>query len=118
MPMSGETGLTPLTVTVARGNLYLSRELCDRHLTGIEAVALLEREGRLMVLPLIPQSGGGLLLKIRNARGDRVVHGQEFFREKGYLEDFQERVLPARWDADLAAIVINAVPKAPDRLQT
>lgn len=108
---AGAAAPPSISVTVARGNLYLSRETCESCLGGIESVALLDRDGRLMVVPLMPESAGGLLLKIRNARGDRVIHAQEFFREKGYLEDFQERIFPAHWDADAAALVIAAVPK-------
>jgi hypothetical protein len=116
--VASDMPMAHLTVTVARGNLYLSREICDKHLPGIEAVALLDREDHVMVVPLTPQSGGGMLLKIRNARGDRVIHAQEFFRDKGYLETFQERVLSARWDADSAALVIESVPKALTQLQS
>jgi hypothetical protein len=108
----------PLSVTVARGNFYLSRETCDACLSGIESVALLEREGQVLIVPLTPQSGGGLLLKIRNARGDRVIHAQEFFRQKGYLEDFQERSFPAQWNAESAALVIASIPKGSLDVQT
>ena len=104
--------MAPLSVTVARGNLYLSREVCETCLNGIESVALIDRDGQVMVYPLTPESGGGLLLKIRTAHGDRVIHAQEFFREKGYLEDFQERIFPAQWDAEAAALAITSIPKA------
>lgn len=100
-----------LSVKVGRGNLYLSRELCDAYLAGIDAVALLERDRRVLIVPLIRESGGGLLLKVRNRHGDRVIHAQEFFRENGYLEDFQERVLPVQWDAGAAALAITELPR-------
>ena len=98
-------------VSVARGNLYFSCELCHSVFKGVEAVALLERDDRVMVVPLTPQSGGGLLLKIRNARGDRVVHAQEFFREKSYLEDFEDRSFTAVWDLAASALVLPPMPK-------
>lgn len=101
----------PLSITVARGNLYLSRELCESCLPGAQSIALLEREDRVMIVPLTPESGGGLLLKIRNARGDRVIHAQEFFREKGYLEDFQERTCAVYWSEESAALVVADLPK-------
>jgi hypothetical protein len=113
-----ETPMAPLSVTVSKGNLYLSREVCDSHLRGIEAVALLERDGQVMIVPLLPESGGGLLLKIRNAHGDRVIHAQEFFREKGYLEDFEERRFAMRWSAEAAALVIASIPKLPGACAT
>ena len=43
-----ETQALPLRVTLARGNLNLSREICDTFLSGIESVALLERDGRVL----------------------------------------------------------------------
>ena len=99
-------------VGVAGGNLYLSRETCAAHLPGAASVALLHRDGRLWIVPLAPDSAGGLLLKVRNARGDRVVHAQEFFRQHGFAEDFAEVRCAARWDAAAAALVVDDVPKA------
>lgn len=98
-------------VIVARGNLYLSRETCEACLSGIEAVALLDREDRVLIVPLMPESGGGLLLKVRNTHGDRVIHAQEFFREKGYVEDFEERSFPLDWNQESAALVVYNLPK-------
>lgn len=99
-------------VVVARGNLYLSRETCESCFPSAEAVALIEREGRVLVMPLMPESGGGLLLKIRNARGDRVIHAQEFFRDKGYAERFEEQRLAAQWRPDLGALLLENLPKS------
>lgn len=97
---------------VSHGNLYLSRETCEAHLRGAPGVALLQRDGRVLIVPLAPDSAGGLLLKVRNARGDCVVHAQEFFRQHGYLEDFVERRCALRWDAAVAALVVEGLPRA------
>ncbi|MEW6353795.1 MAG: hypothetical protein AB1469_05800 [Pseudomonadota bacterium] len=97
------------TVTVARGNLYLARELCDAYFPGTNSVALLEREGCLLIVPLIAESSGGLLLKVRNARGDRMLHAQEFFRARGYVEDDEERNCPVLWRAEVAALEIMGI---------
>lgn len=103
---------TPLhTATVARGNIYLLRETCDTYLNGIQAVALVERKHRILIVPLIQESGGGLLLKIRNARGDRVIHAQEFFRQNDFVEDFLERDVSVGWNTEDAALVLSDVPK-------
>lgn len=99
------------TVSVARGNIYLSREICDTYLAGIASVALIAREDKILIVPLVQESGGGLLLKTRNARGDRVIQAQEFFREKGFLEDFQERIVPVQWSSESAALVMSDLPK-------
>jgi len=98
-------------VTIARGSVYLTRELCDRHLPGISNVALLQRDHALLVLPLQHTANGGLLLKQRNARGDRVLHAAEFLRAQGYADDAAPQTLPVYWDAAAAALVI-AAPQA------
>ena len=97
--------------SVARGNIYLSLETCDTYLRGLHSVALISREDKILIMPLIQESGGGLLLKIRNAHGDRVIHAQEFFREKGYVEDFQERTVAIHWSSEAAALVVLGIPK-------
>jgi hypothetical protein len=94
-------------ILIARGNFYLSRELCDTHLSGVESVALLARSGVILIVPLARGSAGGLLLKQRNARGDRVIHAQEFIREKGYPEQFEPRTVAVHWNTDSAALSID-----------
>ena len=54
-------------VSIKRGSIYLSRELCDAHLPDAGAVALLARDDAVLIVPLARQSAGGLLLKVRNA---------------------------------------------------
>lgn len=96
---------------MARGNIYFSREIYDAYFSGASAVALVEREHRLFVVPLIIPSSGGLLLKVRNTRGDRVLHAQEFFRGHGYGEDFEKRVYPVELNVELAALEIIGIPR-------
>lgn len=101
----------PTEVVIARGSFYLSRELCDAYFPGTVSVALIERAGAVLIVPLRADSAGGLLLKQRNARGDRVVHAQEFLREHGVAEQFEPRSLPARWDANSAALAIPGLSR-------
>jgi len=54
--------------------------------------------------------GGGMLIKIRNARGDRVIHAQEFFRDHG-LQESIDRTCPAHWNDKMAGLEI-AIPVA------
>ena len=100
-----------LEISVARGNLYLSQEICDTYFKGVVSVALLLRDDDVMIVPLTQESAGGLLLKQRNARGDRVIHAQEFFRNKNILEEFDVRVMPVHWSPDSAALVIAGLMK-------
>lgn len=99
-------------VILRRGSIYLSRETCDAWLGDSRAVALLLRDEKVLILPLVADSPGGLLLKIRNSRGDRVIDAQEFFREKGLLEDFAGYTLPLAWDPAMSALVISDAPRA------
>ncbi len=98
---------------VAGAHLYLSREACEHHLPGVESVALLRRGDWLMIVPLTRASGGGLLLKLRNARGDRVIAAHEFFRTNGFAEDPTLRRVAMAWDSDSAALALSGIPLAP-----
>ena len=77
-----DSGAAP-RVRIARGSLYLSRELCDRYLAGTTSIAAVIRDGRVYLLPLHGSTAGGSLLKVLNAHGDRVVHVDEFLRTVG-----------------------------------
>ncbi|HKY92737.1 MAG TPA: hypothetical protein VJM11_16930 [Nevskiaceae bacterium] len=94
-------------VRIARANLYLACAVCDAHLAGVERVALREHAGDIWIAP----SADGVPLKVRNARGDRVIHAQDFFRVHGFVDEFHERECPARWDAGHAALVIEGVAR-------
>ena len=93
-------------VTIGRGNIYIPLKTYDAYLKTIEAVALLPHEHGILIFPLIQDSAGGLLLKVRNLTGDRLVHAQEFFRNNGYVEDFEERPADVRWLTDRAALLV------------
>ena len=96
------------TVRIARGSLYLDRALCERYLPRVDSVALLLRDGRIALLPLHGTPGGGLLLKVRNARGDRVIHAPDFLRTLGIEESAAELQLPARWDDGAAGLILDS----------
>lgn len=92
-------------VDVRRGSVYLPAELCARHFDGLDAVIVLIRDRRLMVLPVMHAAAGGCLLKIRNARGDRVATVPDVFAAHG-LEDFAAEGLPAAWSHEEAALIV------------
>jgi hypothetical protein len=100
-----------LSISVARGNLYLSREVCETYLAGAGSVALLADEGDLLIAPLIQQSAGGALLKVKNLRGDRVIQAQEFFRLNKFRESFQEQTCPISWDSSRAALRVSDIAR-------
>ena len=84
-------------VTIGHGRVLLPQAVCARHLAGVEAVALLERDGRALLLPLAGPLAGGLLLKQRNLRGDRVVFAPEFLARCGLDDQAPDRAHPVRW---------------------
>lgn len=100
--MSGGTG-----VRLARGSLHLSQEVYRRHFAGLESALLLRDGPDLLLLPLRDAAAGGLLLKVRNAAGDRVVDAVDFLRGCG-VEPSGERHLEWSWDAGRAALLLPA----------
>ena len=100
------TGPPDPHVTIRRGSIHLPRELCDAHLADARSVALIVRDGRVVLIPLMRDSAGGILLKVRNVRGDRVLHAAEFLREHGLAEDFAERRFSVAWLPELSALLI------------
>ena len=92
------------SLSLRRGGLYLSREVCDRYFPGLEAVILLRRDDDLLILPVRHAASGGYLLKLRNGAGDRVVNAPDFFREHG-VGDEVERQMSAAWVTKSAGLV-------------
>ena len=79
----------PASIRFSQGRLYIDRAAYDRYLAGTSTVILLCSEKDLLVLPVSEASSGGYILKIRNAAGDRVVNGADFFRDHGLSENEQ-----------------------------
>lgn len=99
------------TVTIARGSIFVPSRTYETYLSGVGAVALLPDDSGLLLVPLIHDSAGGLLLKIRNNAGDRIVHANEFFRNNGYVEDFTERECTVRWLTTRGGLLIEEVKR-------
>jgi len=78
--------LSQQSVFVAKGNIYMPLEVYEKYLRHVRSVALLKHDEGVLLLPLVQDSAGGLLLKIRNLHGDRVLSAQEFFRANGFGE--------------------------------
>jgi hypothetical protein len=92
-------------ITLKNGNLYLNSELYDTYFNTINAVALLKQESIFLIMP-VQQAGGGLLLKIKNAKGDRIVHAIEFFQQ--YITITDEAIpLNVEWSSELCALTFS-----------
>lgn len=94
-------------VRIRGGGLYLSADICSRHLPGLEAVILLRKNIDLVILPVRHAASGGYLLKRRNVAGDRVIFAPDFFRVNG-VDDNCDRELSVIWDPEQAALVASS----------
>ena len=95
------------TARIARGSVYLDREVCDLYLPGVASITMINRDGRAYLLPL-HGSDSGWLLKMRNARGDRVVHALQFLFMLGLDADTEMQV-PVRWDSGMAGLLLEGL---------
>ena len=111
----GKGGLA-LEVRIRAGRILLPSELYKRTFGEREGAVVVAREGRLCLYP-VEQVAGGLLVKQRNAAGDRVVDACEVLRGHGW-DDLGELSCPARWDIGRGALVLEmpAVASAGDEL--
>ena len=99
-------------IRIAHGSIYLARDLYDAYLSGVCAIATVLRDGRVYLMPLRGPAAGGLLVKVRNARGDRVVHADEFLHAVGISSSAPERWVAVRWVPDMAALLLEDVVPA------
>lgn len=93
-------------IAIRRGSIYVDAGVYATYFRGLESIILLRQDEKLLLLPVRHAAAGGLLLKIRNPHGDRVVHAHEFLRNQG-IDEGQEWTLPVQWDARSAALVAN-----------
>ncbi len=85
------------------GNIYLSAEAYEKYLPGLDSVALLQRDGDIVLLPVHQAGAGGSMIKVRNARGDRVIPAREYLAGCEIPEDVRLS-RACRWDSALAAL--------------
>ena len=108
MSAASEPSASP-QLRISRGSFYLDCALCALYLPDIEAIAPLQRDGAVYLMPLLGTGGGGLLLKRRNARGDRVVHAQEFLQSLGIEPDDPERIVIVRWVSEMGGLLLTGL---------
>ncbi|MBS44242.1 MAG: peptidase M52 [Nocardioides sp.] len=95
------------TVTLtAGGSLHVTAAQADRWFPGGVCVARLEGVDVLELLPLVDAGHGGLVLKQRNAAGDRAVLLSEVL---GFRDDLAALAgdLPAAWDAERGVLRVT-----------
>jgi len=109
--MTAPSPPAPTLITLRRGTLRLTGAVYEQYFAGCQAVALLPRQGCLLILPVAHVAGGGSILKVVNARGDRCVAAADLFRELGLCEDWLEgdgqADFEAHWSSAEAGLVIE-----------
>ena len=90
-------------VTLRDGSVYLSAAVVQTYFSGIDAVIVLIRDDRLMILPVHQATAGGCLLKRRNAAGDRVALARDVFQDRG-LMGLAVVDLAAQWVSEEGAL--------------
>ena len=95
---------TAAILTVRRAALHFSGDIYERYFSGLGSLILLRDGSDLVVMPVRHQAGGGYVIKLRNASGDRTVDAADFFRDNG-IDDAVEMTLPSVWSDDRAALV-------------
>lgn len=97
---------SPLHIRIHKGSLYVDASISQRYFQNLQHIALIKRDNQILILPIRHEGGGGLLLKIRNSHGDRVIHAQEFLRGHG-LEDLVDYRIPVSWDNTTCGLVFD-----------
>ena len=96
----------PQTLSLANGNLYMGHQVFDTYFPSINSVILLSKPPLILIMPVHSAGAGGLLLKIRNSLGDRVVNVSEFFQKLG-IDITAERVVYAQWNSEYSALTFS-----------
>lgn len=97
-------------LNIQSGSIYLMAEDYQAYFQGLEAVIVLIRDQALHIMPVQQMTAGGYLLKMRNAKGDRVVAAPDVFFEHG-LAEWTATNLEATWSSDLGALVCPLAQK-------
>ena len=92
-------------ITLKNGNLYIDSDVYDTYLGCADSIVLIHKESKYYLMP-VQQMAGGLLMKVINAKGDRVVNATEFL-QNNYMETNDVRLIDAKWDQELSALLLE-----------
>ena len=99
-------GASDTGVWLHNGRLHLTHSAYARYLRNCPAVALMVRDARWLLMPLL-SGAGGLQVKQRNAQGDRVIEAQEFFRSQGHEDSPQLRPIVLHEDIQAGGLFME-----------
>ena len=101
-----------LPVSIGGGRVLVPHDTYALYFGGAACAALVEREGQTLLLPLQGPIAGGLLLKQRNLRGDRVMLASDFLAAHGVDAFAAERSFDVHWVAEAGALLIEGFDAA------
>lgn len=100
---SGTTTETAAPVTLTEdGYLRIDQQLARQYFPD-DTLVVFRRGSKLLLMPTRGAAGGGLILKQRNAAGDRAVLLAEQFN----FQQIPKCTYAATWDNDLGALTIE-----------
>tara|TARA_R110002096_G_scaffold403234_3_gene600769 strand:+ start:794 stop:1084 length:291 start_codon:yes stop_codon:yes gene_type:complete len=93
------------SITLKNGNLYIDSDVYETYLNSADSVVLIHKESKYYLMP-VQQMAGGLLMKIMNAKGDRVINAVEFLQYNN-IETNDTRAIEAKWDQEFSALSLE-----------
>ena len=93
------------SITLKNGNLYIESDVYETYLNSADSVVLIHKESKYYLMP-VQQMAGGLLMKIINAKGDRVINAIEFLQYNN-IETSETRVIEVKWDQEFSALSLE-----------
>jgi hypothetical protein len=97
------------SVFIGAGRVLVPRDTYALYLGGVDSAALIERDAQVLLLPLRGPVAGGMLLKQRNLRGDRVMLATDFLAQLGLDPFAAEAEFKVQWVAGAGALLIEGL---------
>ena len=93
-------------IKISGGRLYIPSNVYDLYFKGIQSVVFLNRNSKAFLLPVHQSGGSGLLLKVINSKGDRVINAPEQLSEMNIDEEI-EKEISVSWDAEISGLFLD-----------
>ena len=93
------------SVRIGDNNIYLSTQIHQTFFLNLETVILLKEVESIVIMPIQGSLYGGLMLKIINSKGDRVINAHDFFEHNQFSHLNGE--YSVSWDKDKMGLLIH-----------
>ena len=77
----------------------------EQYFSDTKSAALFQRDEQICLIPL-RQEAGGLLIKLKNMKGDRVIDANEFLRGIGITESWSGTA-KVEWDDTQSVLTLS-----------